>query len=158
MLKFETMATDVQNRWYVYKINNKLGLQYIGFVDGRNLLLLSDAMTNPYIKKRLVAEPHLTVEVLSVHRTRPEANAAMVALVTEHRPPLNQFGRAVLRREKPVVCIETGVRFPSIGAAATFAGVALQSMSNHLYRRRGYNRIRGNQYECTYKLFSPWHS
>lgn len=147
-MKFQIDITKIQNLYYVYKAENSAGLQYVGFVDGRNLFLVPDIVANRYIKAKLMLAPLLTVTVLSVHATERAARAEFTAQVQALRPPLNQYGRATMGgKRKRVRCVETGDAFASVTEAATSIDVAVTTMSNHLNRRRGYATIKGYSYE-----------
>lgn len=142
------IQNPIQNLWHVYRLSGPDNeLLYVGIVDGRGLLMIADAMSNPHIARKLSRLPVLTVTVLSTHEHRAPAQAAAMTAILEHRPPLNQYGQAVQRRRREVVCVETGDRYASVSAAADAASVTVGCMSNHLYRRPGFAHVKGNHYE-----------
>lgn len=131
-----------QSDWvvYIHKVDDIA--VFVGYCKLVEIFHSPDARRNIEWLKN-AAGRKITLQIIGKTGDRIKAHNEAHKMITQFRPLWNVHGSRLGKGEK-VKCIESGDEYENATAAARYYGCALSTMSNHLNRRQGYEKINGH--------------
>lgn len=141
------VATLKANPYVVYELYDQQGtLQYIGHCKYTSLSAIPDAQKNPLFGDVFPVGSTITVKVVGYFQEKHDGRNYIWAQMKANDMPFMMKYGARIKREKGVICQETGQTYHTVTEAARDAGVTQGYMSKHLHRHPDATTVRGYTY------------
>jgi hypothetical protein len=138
---FNESLANLHNLYYVYTLQTDTGaVVYVGCGRLKQILTFKDVCGSPDYDP---SAAYILTAISSHVRYVDAYNAVCRYILELGKTPLLNFGRALNRERRMVLCEQTGQTFASAAEAAKLLGLPAGNLSRHLAKQSGYKTVRG---------------
>lgn len=138
---FKGTLNQIETWYFTYQIQTEKEIVYVGFGHLNEIYSFRAVSALPTFDKKA----DYTVIIHAGYQTRFDAVNAMNAIIREvckgNLPRLNL--ETFTNKGRPIICNETGVKYPNAFKACEALNIHPPRMSAHLHRRKGHKSIHG---------------